>query len=120
AWLRFEVDGHDRVGPVEECFFERVAPFTVRIHAVAGAPVSGRQRSAIRIETNDPRPEFRSIELPFAAAFKRPRRSTPTPKALKDRPPRRWIRVPAEMLIVVAVFAIVLVIALLIFMRGLG
>lgn len=60
-WLTLEVDSYERRGPVAGPFFERVAPFavTVRPHTL------GRHSGALRMSTNDPRPELQNVELRF-------------------------------------------------------
>lgn len=63
AWLVFEVDGRRRGGPVAGRFFERAAPFTVQLRP----QFLGRQDAVLRIETNDPRRELQTIELPLSA-----------------------------------------------------
>jgi hypothetical protein len=65
AWLTFEVDGVCRSGPAGGRFFERTAPFTATIKP----HLLGRHYGAIRIATNDPRPELRTIELRFSACM---------------------------------------------------
>lgn len=62
-WLTFEVDGRSRGGPIEGPFFERTAPFTIRLRPQHVGPHDG----VVRMRTNDPRPELQDVELPFAA-----------------------------------------------------
>lgn len=69
AWLTFEVDGVRRGGPVDGRFFERAAPFTASIKP----HLLGRHYGAIRIFTNDPRPELQAIELRFSACVMAPK-----------------------------------------------
>jgi hypothetical protein len=61
-WLTFEVDGHRRSGPLPGRFFERAAPFTVRMRP----QLLGRYDGAVRMQTNDPRPGMQEIDLRFA------------------------------------------------------
>lgn len=62
-WLTFEVDGHRRGGPLIGRFFERNAPVRIRLRP----QYLGRHQGSLRIETNDPRPELQSFEIPLAA-----------------------------------------------------
>jgi hypothetical protein len=64
-WMSFEVDGRDRAGPLSGCFFRRTAPFRVALRP----RLFGQRFGSLRISTNDPRPAFREMELPFAARF---------------------------------------------------
>jgi hypothetical protein len=64
-WLTFEVGGQRRDGPLAGPFFERRAPFTIRLWARAAVP----RRGVVRLETNDPRPQCRSLALPFSAGI---------------------------------------------------
>jgi len=62
-WLTFEVDGRRRGGPIDGPFFERAAPFTIRLRPQHVGPHDG----VLRVHTNDPRPELQHFELHFAA-----------------------------------------------------
>jgi len=62
-WLTFEVDGRRRSGPIDGPFFERAAPFTIRLRPQH----VGRHDGVMRVQTNDPRPELQNLELHFAA-----------------------------------------------------
>jgi hypothetical protein len=64
AWLQVTVDGHTRGGPLRGRFFTRAAPFEA---AIAPRRIPGAHASPLRIETNDRRPQYRSIELPLSA-----------------------------------------------------
>lgn len=63
SWLMIETEGHRCTGPLHGRFFERAAPFTIRIRPQA----LGRHDGSLRIQTNDPRAELRTIDLRFAA-----------------------------------------------------
>jgi len=76
-WLTFEVGGQRRNGPLAGAFFERRAPFTIQLWARAVGP----QQGVIRIETNDPRPQCRSIALQLSAHVERPASSLAVPVA---------------------------------------
>jgi len=81
-WLTFHVDGRSRGGPIAGSFFERAAPFTV--HLRPQPQHLGAQWGALRVRTNDPRPEMRNIELHFAASVVSSRpclRAVPPPRA---------------------------------------
>jgi hypothetical protein len=65
AWLTFESDGQCRSGPLPGRFFERTAPFAIRLRP----QFLGRYDGSIRIQTNDPRPELRTIDLRLAGCF---------------------------------------------------
>jgi len=67
-WLAFEVGGQRRDGPMAGPFFERRAPFTVHLWARA----AGHHEGAVRIETNDPRPQYRAIALQLSATVDAP------------------------------------------------
>jgi hypothetical protein len=90
-WLTFEVEQHRRPGPLPGRFFERTAPFTVRLlpHSL------GRHQGSLRLQTNDPRPELQSIELQFAACLEAP---APSVRCI---PPQR-ARLRADQTLVVA------------------
>ena len=64
-WLTFEVNGRSRKGPLPGLFFERSAPFAVQLRAHAG----GKHDGVVRIETNDPRPQFHAIALRLSACI---------------------------------------------------
>ncbi|HEV8435375.1 MAG TPA: hypothetical protein VGR95_18345 [Thermoanaerobaculia bacterium] len=63
AWLTFEIGGQRRQGPIPGPFFERRAPFTVQLWARP----EGRQHDVLLIQSNDPRPQYRSIALQLSA-----------------------------------------------------
>ena len=85
SWLTFEVDGRGRNGPISGPFFERTAPFAVRLRP----RLPGRHEGTLHVETNDPRPELRSIDLRFVACVAA---SKPCVEAV---PPRR-VRMRAD------------------------
>jgi len=66
AWLTFDVDGHRRAGPVAGRFFERNAPFEVSIGPNCTVDLIGTHQGALRMETNDPRPALRAIDIRFS------------------------------------------------------
>jgi len=66
AWLTFEVDTHRRVGPAPGRFFERDAPFKVSIRPRQTTDLMGAHRGSLHVNTNDPRPALRSIDIRFA------------------------------------------------------
>lgn len=66
SWLTFEVDMHRRVGPAPGRFFERDAPFKVSIRPRQTTDLIGAHRGSLHVETNDPRPALRSIDIRFA------------------------------------------------------
>jgi len=68
-WLTVHVDGRERRGPAEGRFFEREAPFVATIRPIASPRFLGRQIGVVYGQTNDPRPQFRSFELHFAASI---------------------------------------------------
>jgi len=68
-WLTFDVGGQRRSGPLAGPFFERRAPFTIRLWARG----PGKQSGALHIGTNDPRPQFRSLSLQLFACVDTPR-----------------------------------------------
>jgi hypothetical protein len=76
-WLIFEVSGQRRHGPMAGPFFERRAPFTIHLWARA----AGRHEGVLRIETNDPRPQYRAIALQLSATVDAP--------ALSNEPEKR-------------------------------
>jgi hypothetical protein len=90
-WLRFEVDGHRRDGPLPGRFFERTAPVTAKLQPT----VLGRHSGSVRLQTNDHRPELRSVELHFAACVE-----TEAPSVHAIAPPR--IRLRADQALVLA------------------
>jgi hypothetical protein len=66
AWLTFEVGVHRRAGPAPGRFFERDAPFKVSIRPRQTTDLIGAHRGSLHLETNDPRPALRSIDIRFA------------------------------------------------------
>jgi len=91
GWLTFEVEGRGRSGPIEGPFFERAAPFAVQIR-----PQNlGVHRGALRVNTNDPRPELQNLELQFAACV-----VASTPCVRVTRPDR--VRLRADQKVTVA------------------
>ena len=66
AWLTFEVGVHQRVGPAAGRFFERAAPFRISIRPRQTTDLIGSHRGSLHLETNDPRPALRSIDIRFA------------------------------------------------------
>jgi hypothetical protein len=62
-WLTFEAGGRERRGPLEGVFFERSAPVTISLKASQ----VGHHKGSVRLLTNDPRPEWQSVELRFTA-----------------------------------------------------
>jgi len=66
AWLTFTVDGHRRVGPAPGRFFERNAPLKVSIRPHCAVDLLGTHHGALRLETNDPRPALRAIDIRFS------------------------------------------------------
>ncbi len=62
-WMELTVDGCSRRGPLAGVFFERVAPFSVALRP----GFLGPQKGSLRMQTNDPRPEMRDMELQFSA-----------------------------------------------------
>lgn len=102
-WLIFEVDGRSRMGPIDGPFFERVAPFTIRLLPQHIGPHEG----VLRVQTNDPRPELRNLELPFAAFVlaEKPCLRVKTPERVRLRadqtiggaiPLENWGKTPAR------------------------
>lgn len=85
SWLTFEVDGRGRNGPIGGPFFERTAPFRVRLRP----RLLGRHEGALHVQTNDLRPELRNIELRFVACV------TPAKPCVDVVPPRR-VRMRAD------------------------
>ncbi len=65
-WLTFDVDGHRRVGPARGRFFERAAPFKASIRPHCTPELIGSHRGSLHLETNDPRPALRSIDVRFS------------------------------------------------------
>lgn len=82
-WMVFEIDGHRRSGPIEGDFFERRAPFVIKLRPQTLGPQTG----VLRLRTNDPRPEWQRIELPFAACLfaARPRVQASPPRRVQIR-----------------------------------
>ncbi len=64
-WLAFEIDGHCRSGPIMGTFFERKAPFVVKLLPQSLGPQSG----TLRLRTNDARPEMQDVELQLSACL---------------------------------------------------
>jgi hypothetical protein len=105
AWLTFDVDDHRRPGPASGRFFERTAPFKVSIRPRLTTDLIGVHRGSLRLETNDPRPELRSIDIRFAVRIEPAGpflRSVPDTVRIKTRRPLRtevrvenWGRTPA-------------------------
>ncbi|HXA18700.1 MAG TPA: hypothetical protein VN380_17025 [Thermoanaerobaculia bacterium] len=76
-WLTFEAGEQRRNGPLAGAFFERRAPFTIQLWARAVGP----QQGVVRLETNDPRPQCRSIVLLLSAHVERPASQPAVPVA---------------------------------------
>ncbi|HYC60684.1 MAG TPA: hypothetical protein VEK79_14055 [Thermoanaerobaculia bacterium] len=103
AFLRFEVDDQHRDGPLPGPFFERTAPFVVRLRPC----LLGSQEGGLSIRTTDPRPELREIELRFAAKrmAAKPRVQVTAPRRVRLRADQtftataqleNWGRLPAR------------------------
>jgi len=60
--LTFEVEGRHRNGPIAGPFFERTAPFAVKLRP----HLFGLSGGMLRLRTNDPRPEMQDLALAFA------------------------------------------------------
>jgi len=134
AWLTFDVGGQRRSGPLAGPFFERRAPFTIRLWARG----PGKQHGALHIDTNDPRPQFRSLTLQLTSCVDTPRPEANPPARRENRgqsavstvrkpllddaatlplavsPPRRPITIQ-----VISVVAALLLIVLFLVVRGL-
>jgi hypothetical protein len=87
AWLAFEIDGHRRSGPIAGTFFERKAPFVVKLLPQSLGPQSG----ALRLRTNDARPEIQDVELQFSACLlaAKPRLHVAAPHRMHVRPDQK-------------------------------
>lgn len=110
-WLTFEVNGRARKGPLPGLFFERNAPFAVQLNA----NVSGKHDGVVRIETNDPRPQFHVIALCLSACIE-PARAEGQPVVPVPAPrPKRVLVRPG--LIAVALFLLLIVVVVIV--RGL-
>jgi hypothetical protein len=90
-WLTFKVEGRSRNGPIEGAFFERAAPFAVQLRPQG----LGVHTGVLRVHTNDPRQELRTIELQFAACVVASR-----PRVCVTRPDR--VRLRADQKVTVA------------------
>lgn len=66
AWLAVEVAGRDRTGPASGVFFERTTPFAVKVRPHCTTDLLGAHDGTLRIESDDPRPPFRSFAIPFS------------------------------------------------------
>jgi len=105
AGLTFEVDGRHRNGPIAGPFFERTAPFAVKLRLQL---FGGSDGGVVRLHTNDPRPEMQDIALRFTAS------SVPSESRVSPLPPRKTGRVQAPaviVLIAVLFFTLLFVIA---------
>ena len=91
-WLLFEVDGRKRGGPLRGRFFERSSPLTIHLRP----QFLGRHKGSLRIQTDDPRPEWQSIQLPLASSLTSAR---PCVRAVAPARTRIYRR---QMLVVVA------------------
>lgn len=83
GWLALEVDGHRCDGPMPGVFFERTAPFVASLRPQA----AGRHEGALRMQTNDVRPEMQELELRFSGCIepRRPLVRASAPGALRLR-----------------------------------
>lgn len=122
-WLVFEAGGQRRNGPLAGLFFERRAPFIIHLWA----RVAGRHQGVLRIETNDPRPQYRAIALQLSATVDAPaasaepetrnvspittiRKSLPAPTApvpLDRAPQPRPVVTRVEIICAAAVFLLI-------------
>ena len=107
AGLTFEVDGRHRTGPIPGPFFERTAPFAVKLRLQL---FGGTEGGVVHLHTNDPRPEMQDIALRFA------------PSAVAEKPlvplsqPRSVHRVRPEAMI--ALIALLFFTLLFVIARG--
>jgi hypothetical protein len=121
-WLTFEVGGQRRRGPIAGPFFERRAPFTIQLWARP----EGRQNGVLRIESNDPRPQFRSIPLQISAFGETPKheaRSATSVTTVRIVPPAasppRYHKRFALRIDVIGAVAVLLLILFVLIVRGL-
>ncbi len=95
AGIAFEVDGRHRTGPIAGPFFERTAPFAVKLRLQLFGGTAG---GVIRLSTNDPRPEMQDIALRFTASNVAAEKRVPP-----SLPPQAASRVhPGAMIAVIA------------------
>jgi hypothetical protein len=104
AGLTFEVDGRHRNGPIAGPFFERTAPFAVKLRL----QLFGGSGGVVRLHTNDPRPEMQDIALRFTASNVSPEARVPLSLPRTTSPVR-----PEVMLVLIALlfFTLLFVIA---------
>jgi hypothetical protein len=121
AWLTFEIGGQRRQGPIPGPFFERRAPFAVQLWARP----ERREHDVLLIQSNDPRPQYRSIALQLSGYGDVPKQearsaaSVTTVRIAQPLPVQRRRKPVTLRIDIIGAVAVLLLILVVLIVRGL-